>query len=419
MTPVAAAVATAIGAFPVVVTAQQSGSETSGLREELIVTATRRDESVQDIPINVSAYGGAELEEQRINNLREFSRYVPGLTVVDQGPRAGSPMIVRGLNVDVLGASEALGNASGGTVATYFGEVPVYIDLDLVDVDRVEVLRGPQGTLYGAGNLAGTVRYIPKKPNVEAFNIDAHAQTYSISESDDLSYQGDLVINAPFAGGRAAFRGVASYRDQAGWIDQPYLVNDPGFSNPEGTTSADIHLKEDANDWKRTSLRGTLLWDITESVETTFVYNYQKDEIGGRQFNHKGLCESILSGTSGRTDFTTPPAVGAYPAPAFPANCSPGDFEAVNLFRVDEPQRPRNPYCQSEFYRRLRLCRAHLCNRVHQVRRGRPARPNRPAAELRVLLRHLPDVLPRSRPRSRKTRPGPRNSAWCRSMTAP
>jgi iron complex outermembrane receptor protein len=337
--PISAAVALAAGS----ITLTGGGAMAANpLLEEMIVTATRRAESVQDIPLNISAYSGSELEHQRINNLRDFARYVPGLTVVDQGPRASSPMIVRGLNVDVLAASESLGNSSGGTVATYFGEIPIYIDLDLVDVDRIEVLRGPQGTLFGAGSLGGAVRFMPNKPQTENFEVEAHGQVYNISNSDDSSYQGDIVFNTPFAGDRAAFRGVASYRDQAGWIDQPYLVNNPGFSNPEGTTSADIHAKKDVNDWKRTTLRGTFLWDISDSIESTLGYNYQKDEMGGRQFNHKRLCEDILSGTSGRTDNTTPPGIGAYPPPAFPANCNPDNFEAVNALRVEEPNEREN-----------------------------------------------------------------------------
>jgi iron complex outermembrane receptor protein len=270
-----------------------TASAESPFMEELVVTATRRAESVQDIPINISAYSGAELEQQRINNLRDFARYVPGLTVVDQGPRASSPVIIRGLNVDALAAGEALNNSGGGAVATYFGEIPIYIDLDLVDIDRVEVLRGPQGTLFGANSLGGAVRFLPNKPDTESFDVEVHGQSYGISDSDDLSYQGDLMLNLPFAGGKAAFRGVASYRDQAGWIDQPFLVNDPGFSNPED--SAQLHSKQDVNDWQRTTLRGSFLWDATDWLTATLSYNYQQDDIGGRQTSHKNLCENINS----------------------------------------------------------------------------------------------------------------------------
>ena len=135
-------------------------------RDIVIVTATRRDESVQDTPINISAVGARG--DRAIRGLRNFPMslaLVPGLNVVDQGPRAGNPIIVRGLNADPIGAEEGVSDG-GGTVATYVGEIPVYVDLQLDDLERIEVLLGPQGTLYGAGTLGGAIRYIPKKPDL-------------------------------------------------------------------------------------------------------------------------------------------------------------------------------------------------------------------------------------------------------------
>ncbi|MCZ6517744.1 MAG: TonB-dependent receptor plug domain-containing protein, partial [Gammaproteobacteria bacterium] len=332
MKPVAAAVATAVGSIPAVVLAQDAPTT---MLEEIVVTATRRAESVQDIPINISAFSGGQLEQQRIYNLRQFARYVPGLTVVDQGPRAASPIIIRGLHVDDLTAAEAPFNSGGDTVATYFGEVPVYIDLDLVDIDRVEVLRGPQGTLFGANSLGGAVRFLPKKPDTEAFSVEAHGRFYSIDDADDLSYQADLMVNAPFAD-NWAFRGVVSYRDQAGWIDQPFLIpqSDVGFVNPEDPAS--FAPQEDTNDWQRTTFRGSLLWDITENGSAQLTYNYQKDEIGGRQVNHTDHCTAVVNGT-----LPNPPVAGSG-APLFPAGCSPSDFETVNANRVLEANEREN-----------------------------------------------------------------------------
>jgi iron complex outermembrane receptor protein len=98
--PVAAAVAAAVGTM----TAQQSIA--AGVLEEIVVTATRRDTTVQDVPYNISAYSGTALRDQQIHRLADFAKWVPGLTLVDQGPRDGSPLFIRGLNVDDLDASE-------------------------------------------------------------------------------------------------------------------------------------------------------------------------------------------------------------------------------------------------------------------------------------------------------------------------
>ena len=133
--------------------------------DEIIVTATRRSESVQDIPINIAAVGGEQIEKQGFGDLSELSAFVPGLNISDQGGRDGNRIVVRGLNAEAVENSpDALDNG-GGTVATYIGEIPLFVDLRLNDLQRVEVLLGPQGTLYGAGTLGGAIRYIPNKPD--------------------------------------------------------------------------------------------------------------------------------------------------------------------------------------------------------------------------------------------------------------
>ena len=123
--------------------------------EVIEVTATRRSGSVQNAPLNITALDADIMKDQNISELADVARWVPGLTITDQGGRSGSPIIVRGLNTNSSGPS-----SDGGTVATYINEIPVAIDMRLVDVERVEVLIGPQGTLYGAGTLGGAIRWL-------------------------------------------------------------------------------------------------------------------------------------------------------------------------------------------------------------------------------------------------------------------
>lgn len=130
--------------------------------ETIQITATRRAGSVQEAPLNITALDGDVIKDQNIGDLEDVARWVPGLTISDQGGREGSPIIVRGLNTNT---SDRI--SDGGTVATYVGEIPLNINLRLTDIDRMEVLIGPQGTLYGAGTLGGAIRYLLKQPQLD------------------------------------------------------------------------------------------------------------------------------------------------------------------------------------------------------------------------------------------------------------
>lgn len=302
LNPVSGAVALAVGSMTVLPTgnanAQKSGPN---LYDEIMVTATRRETSVQDIPYNITAVGSGDLRELRIDRVNDLARWVPGMVLVDQGPRGSSPLIVRGISVDELTFSESAGNANGGSVATYVGEIPVYVDLVAKDLARVEVLRGPQGTLYGAGSLAGAVRYIPEQPNTDAFSFDVGAGIYDINESDDGSYDVDATLNLPL-GESLAFRALVSYEDRAGFIDQNYRVQRPGFSVPEPdfTNPADVSANlrnkdEDVNDVETWYARASLLWEITDNLEAMLTYHYQDQDVGGRQVNHENSLDLIGS----------------------------------------------------------------------------------------------------------------------------
>ena len=299
LNPVSGAVALAVGSMAVLpATSTEAQGVGPRLPEEIVVTATRREKSVQDIPYNISAVSGGELRELQVTRIADLARWVPGMTLVDQGPRTSSPLIIRGVSVDDLTFSEAAGNSNGNTVATYVGEVPVYIDLVTKDLERVEILRGPQGTLFGANSLAGAVRYIPKRPSTEAFYTDAGASVSSIEESDDPSYDVDATVNIPITD-KLAFRGLLSYEDRAGFIDQNYLVQQPGFSIPEpdfnnpAEVAANLRQAEDVNDVETWYARTSLLWEATDQLEFLLTYHYQDQDIGGRQTNNQDSLRLI------------------------------------------------------------------------------------------------------------------------------
>jgi outer membrane receptor protein involved in Fe transport len=255
-------------------------------RDVVIVTGTRRDENVQDTPINIAAVGADELAEQGATELSEVLALVPGINAVDQGPRAGNPIIARGLNADPIGGEEGVSDG-GGTVATYVGEVPVYVDLRLDDLERVEVLLGPQGTLYGAGTLGGAIRYIPKKPAFSGDTLELRSDVYGYSEASDVSYNVGATFNKVITD-TLAVRGTLGFLSDSGFIDYPFVVKQAGVSDPDpdftdaAARAANFAPAEDANGQDMTYGRVALRWTPTDWLDGTLTYYYQQQDVEGR-----------------------------------------------------------------------------------------------------------------------------------------
>ena len=287
-TPLAAAISGALAsaALPVVVLAQEQVAV-----EEIVVTALRREQSVQDIPINIASFDGNLLEQRDITDLAELGRNVPGLYVVDQGKRSSNHIVVRGLNLDTVTSSELIGNNGGNVVSTYVGDIPLYVDLALNDMQRVEVLLGPQGTLYGSGTLGGAIRYLPNRPELERTSFDFRASTFDLADSDSYGWRGGVMANVPI-GQKFAVRANVDYYDDPGFIDSPYLVREVGVSDPEPNLSdpaavaANLYHKKDTNTEKTLSGRVGLRWQATDSIDANLTYYYQDMDVGGRTQNH-------------------------------------------------------------------------------------------------------------------------------------
>lgn len=258
--------------------------------EEIVVTATRRDEGIQDIPINITAVTSETIEQQKLENLADLVRTVPGLFLVDQGGRDANLLTVRGLNVSSLASSEGVGTDGSGVVAQYIGDIPLFIDLRLLDIERVEALLGPQGTLYGAGTLGGAVRYLPKRPQFDRTTLNIEAGGYAGSHSEGLGSETTVIGNLPLTS-NLALRGVVGYYDDPGFIDYGYVLREPGVSNPEpdlgdpAARDANLRRVEDANDLETLAGRLSLRWAISDALEANLGYHYQEQKAGARTIN--------------------------------------------------------------------------------------------------------------------------------------
>ncbi|GGD67182.1 TonB-dependent receptor [Croceicoccus mobilis] len=278
--------------------AATTDTEAQSLDGTIVVTGTRRSTTIQDTPINISAIGAEELASQRIEDVRDIADFTPGMTVLDTGPGSTGNIILRGLSASDTGD---FGSNYNNSLGVYLGEVPLYYDFKLIDIDRVETLLGPQGTLYGLGTLAGAIRYIPNRPNTDTIEMAGHARGYAMSHSDDFGYQVDGMINLPIVRDHIAFRSATGYYSEAGFMDYPLLVQEPGISltQPSGTETVtaedyadNLTFAKDLNYEKTFTSRNQLLFQTTEDLQLILTYAYQRTKTGGAQSNSAGVLET-------------------------------------------------------------------------------------------------------------------------------
>ena len=317
--PVAAAIGLAIGATTIAGGASAQEASARAL-EEIVVTATRRDESVQDIPVNISVLSVYDLEESRVTSLSDLSQLVAGMSFADVGPTSRSNIVLRGINANATN-SPSLNTVQ--PVSTYVGETPIFLSLQIRDIERVEVLRGPQGTLYGSGSLAGTIRFIPARPDPAEFSAMVEVEFADVSATDKNDSGLFGVFNIPM-GETSALRVSAGWQKYAGFIDENYIVAlDPASSalnSPAGIpTAADpndplfsglvFNPVENANDVDVWHVRASWLFEPNDKFSSLLTYHHQEDETFGSQAHAPNF--------EGNVD--TPPAQNVWWSPAHPS----------------------------------------------------------------------------------------------------
>jgi len=284
-----------VAALPGAVLAQDSEDKDI---QEIIVTAQKRETTLQDVPFSVAAQTGEQIRNSGATNVVEFARNIPGLAITDLGP-GQSQVAIRGISAgqvvrDQPGVKESVG--------IYLDESPISIalftpDLDLFDLSRIEVLRGPQGTLFGAGSSSGTLRYITAQPRMGEFEGSVEVSVHDAS-GGEIGGALKGAVNLPL-GDKAALR-LVGYRDElAGFVDSLY----PGRGRNENVDGG-----------SKTGGRIALTLQATDSFTITPRIIFQKLETDGYP---REDFYNIL----GNAFTTTEPAV------------SPGEREQVTQLR--------------------------------------------------------------------------------------
>jgi outer membrane receptor protein involved in Fe transport len=283
--------------------AEAGASDTSGI-EEIVVTAQRRNESLQDVPITIQAITGEQLKSLNVTTIDDLLKYTPNVTYSGNGGGSTGNIFMRGLS------SGGSGNQSQSTTAP-FPNVALYLDdqsmqfparnndVYLVDMQRVEVLEGPQGTLFGGGAQAGAVRYITNKPSLDATEGNVNAG-YGTTAGGDPNSNANATLNIPLIPDVLAVRGTI-FQDHHGG----YISNVPGtianVEQPNVTASNGALVGSNLNTLDISGFRLSVLLKLNEDWNVLFQQNYQNSNANGYWAEYPNGVNTQAQGQGGCT----------------------------------------------------------------------------------------------------------------------
>ncbi|WP_432767920.1 MAG: TonB-dependent receptor [Sphingopyxis sp.] len=265
-----------LAALAVAMPAQAQDAAAIEASGEIVVTAQKRVENVQDVPIAISVVGGEELQEQGSASLVDYAGYVPGMNVSNGGTPGQTTITLRG--VAPLNGSQTVGiyldDAPVGSSAIYNRAGAFTIDLMPYDLERIEVLKGPQGTLYGASSIGGLVKYVTVQPDTTQFKVRAGVEGFAIKGGDGLGWGAQVMVNAPIVQDKLAVSGSFAWRSTPGWVDS---VNNAAL--------------DDQNKYEQRGGRVALLWTPTPELSVKLAGLWQSLDSDGN-----GLYAADLTG---------------------------------------------------------------------------------------------------------------------------
>jgi iron complex outermembrane recepter protein len=336
-----AAAAAAADATP----ADATPAESEPSLAEVTVTATRREESIQNVPITVQALTGDTLQKLNVTTFDDFVKYVPNVTTANLGPGQSS-IFMRGLSVGVTGQQGTGTTGPIPNVAVYLDDMSAALpgrnlDIYAADMERIEVLEGPQGTLFGSGAEAGVLRYITNKPKLDVTEGAANAG-YSYTAHGDPNSNLDAMINLPLIEGTLAARAVIYTDNRGGYINNVPATftregTDIGLTNSNGgvvpTNSVSINnnnlVANAINPVTYNGARLSVLWKINDQWDALLQQSYQNMNAQGvfydQPFGPEGLTFDKLGEPKGVQ------ALPAYSVTTFEPSYDKDKFESTAL----------------------------------------------------------------------------------------
>ncbi|MDP9012255.1 MAG: TonB-dependent receptor plug domain-containing protein, partial [Pseudomonadota bacterium] len=297
--------------------------------QEVVVTATRRAVSAQDLPIAITAVSGSRLDQAGIVDIAGLAHSMAGVNYTDKGPFGGvggANLIIRGLNSETTSGLPAAASPVVPPVATYVDDTPLLVNLRLQDLDRVEVLRGPQGTLYGSGSLGGTIRFVQNAPDPKEFDAKVEAGLSKTNHTHALNEDVKGMLNLPLSD-TFAVRLNAGWTDEAGFINQPNLYKLDSTGVPVAATPGAlfsdpvVYDKDGVNSYQYRSARVAALFKPSEEFHAQLSYYHQLSNANGFPYvatSLAGYNQPVspaalpINPNSPTGAFTNPPAISQY-----------------------------------------------------------------------------------------------------------
>ncbi len=252
--------------------ADDNSASGTGL-QEIVVTATRRAERLQDVPVSATAFTQEKLDAQGVRSIDDLTRLTPGVTFQRDGTTSAGNFNDEDSDINIRGVDSTAGTS---TVGIYIDDTPIqdrHISFTsfnafpaLFDLERVEVLRGPQGTLFGAGSEGGTVRFIQPSPDLHNDSVYVRSEL-ATTRHGDATYELGAAVGGPIVNDKLGFRVSASYREDGGWVDH---VN----------AGSGAVTRANANYQDTIVVRAALKWAPTETVSITPSFYYQQLRLG-------------------------------------------------------------------------------------------------------------------------------------------
>ncbi len=296
----AALVIAALGAGSGPAFAQDTGaSNDDGAVADIVVTATRRDESIQDVPMTLQAFGTETLAKLNVTTITDLLKYTPNVTFGNNGPGGGA-IFMRGLSAGFAGQQSSATIGGFPNVALYLDDQSMQFparnaDVYMADMERVEVLEGPQGTLFGGGAQAGVVRYITNKPKLDAFEGRMEG-SYGGTSGGSANAAFNAMINVPIIENKLAVRAVIYTDHHGGYIDNKFstftrLPTDlgsyylayqgngnrltPSQQTNDGKYNNNALVEDNFNPVDYTGGRVSLAWQVTPDWDVLLTQSYQ------------------------------------------------------------------------------------------------------------------------------------------------